>query len=223
MHEGMGQDVELGCRCGEVHGWVRGVTPSTVNRGVCYCDDCQAFLHYLGRSELMDALGGTDIVQVAPRSVTFDRGVERIAAVRLGPKGLHRWYASCCKTPLGNTLTPIIPFVGMGPEVFRGVIDAGRRDEVFGPVRGASFAQYAIGGIPDGATKFPLGFILSAVRRILGWKLGGKAWPHPFFDRATRAPAFPVTTLPPEEREALRAKCGPAAGAVKATSSHARP
>jgi hypothetical protein len=216
MHPSMSQDIELGCRCGEVHGWVRGVAPSSVNRAICYCDDCQAFAHHLGRAELLDAHAGTDVVQVAPASVTFDRGAERIVAVRLSPKGMHRWYASCCKTPLGNTLKPAIPFIGMGTEVFRGAPDAERRDEVFGKVRGAVFGQYATGGAPEGSTKLQPWLIAHAVRLVLGWKLRGKAWPHPFFDRATQAPAHPVTTLSREERQALRARCGPSPVATPA-------
>jgi hypothetical protein len=205
----MSQDVELGCRCGEVHGWLRGASPSAVNRAICYCDDCQAFLHHLGRADLLDAHGGTDIVQAAPRTVTFDRGRERIVGVRLSPKGLYRWYASCCKTPLGNTSKPTLPFVGMAPEVFRGAPDTARRDAVFGKVRGGVYGQHATGGAPEGSTKLDVRLIADVMRRILGWKLTGKTWPHPFFDRATRAPSYPVTTLSSAEREALRAKCGP--------------
>ncbi len=47
----MARDVELGCRCGKIHGWARGLSPDRVNRILCYCDDCQAFMHALGRSE----------------------------------------------------------------------------------------------------------------------------------------------------------------------------
>jgi hypothetical protein len=203
------QDVELGCRCGQVHGWVRGVSSGTVNRGICYCADCQAFLHYLGRADLLDAHGGTDIVQVAPATVSFDRGEERIVGIRLSPKGLFRWFASCCKTPLGNTMKPSVPFIGMAPEVFRGAPDARRRDEVFGAVRGAMFGQYATGGAPEGSTRVNWGMLAHVVRLVLGWKLRGTTWPHPFFERATRAPSHPVTTLSRDEREALRAHCGP--------------
>src|SRR5690606_7428174 len=123
----MNQDLELRCRCGNVHGWLRDVSPRTVNRVVCYCDDCQAFLHHLGRNDLLDAQGGTDIVQVSPASFELDRGTENVMGVRLGPKGLYRWYAGCCKTPLGNMTTPSIPFVGITHELF-GDLDAARRD-----------------------------------------------------------------------------------------------
>src|SRR5690348_17955313 len=108
----MTKNAALRCRCGEVRGVVTDVAPNTVNRVVCYCDDCQAFLHYLGRADLLDAHGGSDIVQVAPASLSFERGADRIAGLRLTPKGLHRFYATCCKMPLGNTVGPAIPFVG---------------------------------------------------------------------------------------------------------------
>ena len=105
----MGQDVELECLCGAVHGVVRDVSAKTANRCVCLCADCQTFLHHLGRAELLDAHGGSEIIQVAPNTISFDRGTDKIAAIRLGPKGPYRWYATCCKTPLGNTVKPSLP------------------------------------------------------------------------------------------------------------------
>jgi hypothetical protein len=210
----MSQDLELGCRCGQIHGWVRGVAPNAVNRAVCYCDDCQAFMHHIGRVDLLDEHGGSDIVQVAPACVSYDRGAERIVGVRLGPKGMHRWYASCCKTPLGNTMaTPGLPFIGLSPEVFRG-LDARRLDEVFGAPRGKVFGQFATNGAPEGSTRLPSKLIFNTVRLVLGWKLGGKTWPHPFFERDTAAPRLPVTILSRDERQALRTRCGPTPSAA---------
>src|SRR3984957_2050797 len=109
----MSGQIELRCRCGEVRGTATDLSPRTVNRVVCYCDDCQAFAHQLGRADLLDPHGGSDIVQVAPASLSFQRGDDRIVGLRLAPKGLRRWYSSCCKTPLGNTLGPAVPFVGI--------------------------------------------------------------------------------------------------------------
>lgn len=205
----MSEDVELGCRCGEIHGWAKGATPTGVNRSVCYCDDCQAFLHYLGRADLLDEHGGTDVVQVPPNMVSFDRGLERIVGMRLSDRGMYRWYASCCKTPLGNTITPAIPFIGMPLEVFRGAPDISRIDEIFGKPRGYVMGKFAVGDAPRGSKAFPLGLIVHALVMVLGWKFKGKAWPHPYFDKATRAPKYPVTVLQRSERDALRPKCGP--------------
>jgi len=199
----MNRDAKLHCRCGEVQGHVKDASPRTVNRIVCYCDDCQAFLHHLGRADLLDAHGGTNIVQVAPASLTFERGTERIAGLRLTPKGLYRWYASCCKTPLGNTLSPAIPFVGVVAQAFE------NPDATFGEPIGAILGKFAIGTPPAGSTKLNLRLLARALRMVIGWRLRGRAWPHPFFDRATRAPSHPLTILSRSEREALRPRCGP--------------
>jgi hypothetical protein len=204
----MSQEVELHCRCGEIHGLLRDVSPRSVNRMICYCDDCQAALHWLDRADLLDAHGGTDIVQVAPASLSLDRGTERIACMRLSEKGLYRWYASCCKTPLGNMPKPSLPFVGITHELLRGHPDT-KLDEVFGPPRAAVLGKYAIGGNPESSTATNVRMIAHAIRRVIGWKLGGKTWPHPFFDRKTGKPNRPVTTLSPADRDALRPKCGP--------------
>jgi hypothetical protein len=51
--------------------------------------------------------------------------------------------------------------------------------------------------------------MLRAIAKVLGWRLGGRSWPHPFFRPNTREPMFPLTVLSPERREALRQKCGP--------------
>src|SRR5215813_954419 len=114
----MSKNATLRCSCGRVRGVVTNVSPSTVNRAVCYCDDCQAFHHHLGRADLLDAHGGTDIVQVAPASFSLVQGGERVVGLRLTPNGLHRWYASCCRTPLGNMVGPAIPFIGIVAQAF---------------------------------------------------------------------------------------------------------
>jgi hypothetical protein len=194
---------ELRCRCGEVEGRVEKAARDTANRMVCYCDDCQAYLHHLGRADLLDANGGTDVVQVAPAALAYTRGTDRIAGVRLKSKGLFRWYASCCKTPLGNTLSPSVPFVGIVKHAFRAP------DEVFGAPVGAMFGKFAVGAAPPGSTGPNLRLIARAASKVVGWKVRGQTWPHPFFARGTGAPIYPITVLSRDEREALRPLCGP--------------
>jgi hypothetical protein len=203
----MGVDVELSCRCGEVRGRLRDAAPNAVNRVVCYCDDCQAFLHHLGRADLLDAQGGTDIVQVAPALFRFERGGDRLAGLRLTRKGLNRWYASCCKTPVGNTFRPWLPFVGVPRRVFQG--GEADHDAVFGKPRSAIYGQFAVGAPPQGSTKPDVRMMAHFLRLTLGWKLTRKSFPHPFFDRATRAPSRELVTLSRTERDALRPLCGP--------------
>jgi len=176
---------------------------------ICYCDDCQAFLHRIGRADLLDARGGTDIVQLAPSAMVLDRGTDRVAGLQLREKGMNRWYASCCQTPLGNTLGPRLPFIGVGLELFRGAADAAARDAAFGPPRGAGMAKFAIGGPLPGEANIPVRQIARILRLVAVWKLTGKGWPHPFFDRSTGAAKQPVTRLSAAEREALRPLCCP--------------
>ncbi len=203
----MGTQIELRCRCGEVRGVVSNPSPQSVNRVVCYCDDCQAFMHQLGRADWLDANGGTDIVQIAPASLSFVQGQDRIAGVRLTPKGMFRWHTTCCNTPVGNTLTPSVPFVGIAVQAFDG--GAPRADDAFGKPTGAILGKFAVGKAPEGSTGLNLSLIARVIGRVLGWRLRGKAWPHPFFKRETNAPIYPLTVLSAAQRDALRPLCGP--------------
>lgn len=198
---------ELRCRCGEVRGSVTKPSPRTVNRVVCYCDDCQAFAHQLDRADLLDGRGGTDIIQVAPAALKFFQGQHRIVGLRLTPAGLYRWFANCCNTPVGNTLSPAIPFVGIIAQAF----DNGTQhpDDLFGKPIGAIMGKYAIGSAPPGSNGIKLSLLVRPVRMVLGWRLRGQTWPHPFFRGDTREPIYPLNVLSHPQREALRRFCGP--------------
>ncbi len=203
----MSTSAEFRCRCGNVRGVVTDASPRAANRVGCYCDDCQAFVHWLGRADLLDAQGLSDIIQVAPAAFAFTQGQDRIRGVRLTSKGLYRWYASCCNTPVGNTLTPSLPFVGIVATAF----DQGaqRADNVFGRPIGAIMGKFAIGKAPPGTMGVRLPLLLRVISKVLGWRLRGKAWPHPFFNRDSGTPIYPVEVLSRDDREGLRAYCGP--------------
>src|SRR5579863_5414195 len=91
----MGFDSPLRCRCGHVRGAAREVSPSTGFRFVCYCTDCQAFAHMLGRSDVLDAAGGTDIFHLPAGRVTLTAGTDAVCCLSFSGKVL-RWYADCC-------------------------------------------------------------------------------------------------------------------------------
>ncbi len=139
--------------------------------------------------------------------MTFTSGTEHLGALRLSPKGLYRWHARCCQTPLGNTLTPGIPFVGLPIGAFVSLTDAAARDRAFGPVRGAIQRKFAIGTPPADGTLAGLRMGLHLVKLMAHWKLR-RAWPHPFFSRDGQ-PRYPITVLSREQRAALRPRCGP--------------
>ena len=159
----MGEQIELGCRCGEVRGMATNLSPRSVNRIVCYCDDCQAFAHQIGRADLLDPQGGSDIVQLAPAAVSFTQGQHRIVGLQLKPNGLYRWYASCCNTPVGNTLTPRIPFVGLLAPAF----DKARWDDAVGEPSGAIFGKFAVGEPPSGSTGLNLSAAVTRARQVV--------------------------------------------------------
>ena len=150
--------IPLRCRCGQVQGEVG--TANTYVRATCYCKDCRAFAQWLGTPGLLDDAGGVDLVAMAPSQVRFTAGEAHIACMTLTPRGIYRWYADCCRTPLGNTFGP----------AGRCVINT---ESATAPVR-----------------KTPLAFVLGGLRilaGILGAKLRGRR-ESPFFDAATGAP-----------------------------------
>lgn len=91
----------LRCRCGTLQGELD--LSTAYSRATCHCRDCQAFARFLGRDDVTDAAGGTDVVPMAPGAIRITAGAERLACMSLSPKGLLRWYADCCRTPVGNT------------------------------------------------------------------------------------------------------------------------
>ncbi|HEY2782563.1 MAG TPA: DUF6151 family protein [Steroidobacteraceae bacterium] len=133
----------LRCRCGVVQGFVE--NPQRANRVVCYCKDCQAFARFLGNEDrILDARGGSEIFQVLPKDVTFVQGVESLACLRLTEKGMVRWYAACCRTPIGNTLENFkVSFVGLLHNCLE-TVDRPLQD-FFGPVRTYAYPNGAIG------------------------------------------------------------------------------
>ena len=161
------------------------------------CDDCQAFAHQLGRADLLDAKAAPTSSRSRLRRSPSSRA-DLIAGLRLTPKGLLRWHTTCCNTPIGNTLSPAVPFVGIVAQAFE--IGPQKADDVFGAPVGAIFGKCAIGQPPAGSTGMNLSLLLRAIGKVLGWRLRGRAWPHPFFKRDTSEPVYPLTVLSAEQR-----------------------
>ncbi len=133
----MPSDLPIRCSCGGLRGIARGVSRRRGNRVVCRCGDCQSFAYFLGGAEhILDEHGGTDIFQMSPARLEITEGSERLACMRLTPGGLMRWYASCCNSPIGNTLaSPGVPFVGLIHSCVDHAADGRSREATLGPVR----------------------------------------------------------------------------------------
>jgi hypothetical protein len=174
----------LRCRCGTVQGAV--AEPELANHAICYCKDCQAFAHFLGRpGEILDERGGSTIFQTLPKYVTITQGADALACMRLTNKGLMRWYARCCNTPIGNTAaTAKLSFVGLVHSCLEGSKTS--LQQSFGPVRAVVNTHSAKGNPKPKSTGLAatLGSLIPAMIRA---RIDGSYKRTPFFDKDTGA------------------------------------
>lgn len=189
------------CRCGAFRAELE--HPGRGTRAVCYCRDCQSFAHFLGLpAGMLDAQGGTDIVAVRPRFVTFTRGVEHLTCMSLSERGTLRWYTSCCGTPIGNTPRDFrTSHVGL----IHTCLDAqgSDLDRVFGPVDMRVSVQSARGPVERNS---PIRFGLAVLHYLgsLTWsRVSGKYRLNPFFAFPQGVPRVEPKVLSPVERAAL--------------------
>lgn len=189
----------LQCRCGQVTGEVAG-THSALH-AVCYCRDCQAYAHHLGQAgAVLDALAGTEVVGTHARNIAFTGGTEHIACVSLTGKGLLRWYARCCSTPLANTGRDWrMPYVGLVHSCLRTPGGETLAPPVFRSVQMHLETAGAKGGTPPqlGAWKQAKA-LLGFMPRIAASRLTGSYRRTPFFDGAG-VPVAAVQVLSPAE------------------------
>lgn len=114
-------DIAISCRCGQFGAKLKNVSPKTGSHVQCYCKDCQAGAIALGAEDTLMPRNGSDIYQTIPSNLEPTKGQEHLACLRLSPKGLMRWYASCCDTPVFNTLGGTkLAFVGVSVPAMRG-------------------------------------------------------------------------------------------------------
>jgi len=119
----------VSCACREVSASIQATCPM---RLVCYCGDCQDYVQWLQRERqhapynsssthrnLVDEFGGTHVVHVFKCEIIIISGAQNLKVVtkeRLTSMSLMRIYASCCGTPLFNTVrsgTLVSPMVGV--------------------------------------------------------------------------------------------------------------
>lgn len=188
------------CSCGKLEGTL--AQTHRVNRGICYCADCQAFARYLRRAEqILDRSGGTDIIQTTPKNVTFTDGIEHLACMRLTPNGLLRWYASCCNTPIGNTLANYkLSFVGLVHNCLESAPVS--LDEAFGPIRMQVKTRSALGEPKPKPFGLPRG-VLRIAGMLLKARLDGSYKRTPFFIPGSSTPIVEPKVLSPQAREDL--------------------
>ena len=200
----------LQCRCGTLKGHVS--HPEHVARGICYCKDCQAFAHFLGSSATtLDEAGGTDVIATRPGNVTFTQGTESLACMRLTNKGLLRWYASCCNTPIGNTPPDLrMSFVGLIHDCLEAPGQS--LDASFGPVTMRVMTKSARKKV-DARALSTIATMLRFMPGVLLARVTGHYRTTPFFKVGLETPVVTPKVLSHEEHERVMGQVSGASGA----------
>jgi hypothetical protein len=189
------------CRCGRLRGTIS--PEARFVRATCYCRDCQAYAHALGHpTAVLDEKGGTDIVATLQQHVTLSQGADALACLSLGERGLLRWYASCCDTPIANTARdPKLSYVG----VVHTCLGASQHalDAAFG-------ARSILVNAQDGKGPVETPFwsrllaILAIIRRVLWARVSG-GWKRSAFFRPDLQPVVTPRVLSRDERDRAHA------------------
>jgi len=185
----MTEDITLSCRCGKLKARLSDVGPQTGTHILCHCADCRATYNHLGVTDYGDE--SIDLFQTSPDKLTILQGGENLALMRLSKRGLLRWYAKCCNTPMFNTLaSPKLPFVA----VHAATMDS---PEAIGPVKGEGFVRNRNGKVGH---KGGLRIAAGVIGRMAKARLSGRWRDTPFFDASTLEPVVPAEILSREER-----------------------
>lgn len=151
---------------------------------MCYCSDCQALLKHIGRTDLLDKNGGSEIIPAYPADIKLLAGREHLACLRLSDSGMFRFYATCCRTPIANT-DPVRAWVGIHRRMYTAK-DPDRLDRELGPVRARIMGKDAQGTPPKGTPqKFNFKGFVTVMPFILKGIIFGKAKPSAFFENGT--------------------------------------
>lgn len=195
----MKSSLNFQCGCGQVKASLSPAGVAAGSRIQCYCKDCQTSARHLGYD--LPAHGGTELIQTTPDAISIISGAENLVIQRLSPKGLCRWYAKCCNTPMFNTLPrKTLPFAGIVVHP----AESEATGQAMGPIWGHAFTASApAGGGAPKEDKHMMRIGAKVVVRMISAYLSGRAAQNPFLtdDKEWIAP---VTVLTLEQRNAAR-------------------
>jgi len=167
MNTGM-YTFKLECTCGEFQSSLSIRRDESLVRILCYCEDCQRYARYLGTDDRsLDEHGGTDIVQISPAAFDITSGRDRLGCICVKPNGIHRWYTTCCNSPICSSV-PKRDFPYVAPPTFG--INAGQQHPI-----NASWPVYKGFGVRG---------IYATMRNIFRWKFRGHGKLNPFLNEA---------------------------------------
>lgn len=180
------------CACGKFQGTLSTEGAKAGTHVACFCADCRANEVVHGKND--PAPDPVRLLQIAPEAIKIAQGAEYLRPMRLSSRGILRWYASCCNTPIANTLgKPGLPFAGIRTALFSD-------PDHFGRVRVQAFVPQA--GKPP-RTKSALPMVMALFKRMGASRLSGSWRDTPFFDVDTGKPVAEIKVLSKEERASL--------------------
>jgi hypothetical protein len=114
------------------------------------------------------------------RDVRFTLGTQALACLSLSPRGLLRWYAKCCSTPIANTPRDWkLAYVRLVHTCLR---QADSFDRSFPAVQMHVNTKSAKGKPPRGSGLGGMARFIGLVLRLTGSRLRGNYKDTPFFD-----------------------------------------
>lgn len=194
--------MRIQCNCGKFQAELVAFPKGTPGRLMCYCDDCQCYLIHLGRTDLLDPSGGTEIIPVYPADLTIVSGADQLTCTQLAPNHIYRFSTKCCKSPVGN-IRPGTPWFGVQRNMYAAK-DPRLLEKTLGKIRARIMGKFAKGPVPPGTPdKMNFSAALSVLPFMLNGKLRGKDKPSAFF-KADGTPLVSPKVLSKAEREELR-------------------
>lgn len=171
--------IKLACSCGTVSGTTVNMNTKTGTRIMCCCSDCQSFARFLKQeNSVLDDYDATEIFQIPVSYVKITTGNEHIACMRLSEKGMYRWYAKCCNTPIGNTMKASVPFIGL---IHSFVDNASINDAELSENLGYLQTKFSSKTVPLDQQASQFGVMSKIVFNMIHWKIKGLHKPSVFF------------------------------------------
>jgi hypothetical protein len=187
----------ISCDCGAFEAKLTEFPNNTPGRLACYCKDCQAYLNKIGRSDVLDEFGGTEVIPAYPKDVELVKGTENLKCSRLSPNGLHRWSTTCCNSPIGNT-RPGFPWVGFYHSAYKAK-DPNALNSL-GDIRSRIFGRDAKAGAPfEISNKISFKAMLAVTPFIIKGKIKKMSESSPFYEADGKTPIREPELLPRSE------------------------
>ncbi len=185
-------DLGFSCECGALRGHITAAGVKSGTRVVCFCHDCRASQIYFGQPD--PAPGPVNIFQMSPEAIEIEAGKDNLAAMRLSPNGMYRWYASCCNAPIATTTrSPKHPFAGFD-------VNRIAKPDNLGPVTTRGFVPQENGKQKHEKVRYAA---VGLIKRVISSRLSGSWRKTPFFDAQTSEPVTQPKILTKEERGRL--------------------